>query len=322
VAKTYGEIGLVVNPEKTWITCGPTEYLHEVYQDGQIWAFPARIFRAVAWRKPLTNLAEQEFGEARANSLISVFRMAMRRGLNIQNMLRNYLKTLVPEWREEKFQSWLLTPYIFGGFGGGVSGRVSLGVKTKERRRLRIDVGGLKGMPEFWRNAAGMRAKGMVPLPGVRNTWKFERVKGTRRMDPFAADRYAHAPEPRVDWILADVCDYQDAYERKLKLEWKLATGDKIQQSDLPKKFKEGDIDHIYRTYRHLVSRTIGIETGVSGPETFHRMSKWANKVWSGVCYWMEGKTRALGERKTLCELMHHLVHVKAYEQSMVSVAV
>jgi hypothetical protein len=323
VSRMYCELGLEVNPEKTWVTQGNTEYLHELYFRDHVRAFPARIFRAIAWRKPLANLAEGDYGAAKTQSFISVLRMAARRGLDVVDIARRFIKTLVSNFDEPKFTAWLRTPYIFGGFGFGTSGRMELKCLTRNTRSLRVFVDGISNRSGLWKHAAKMRAMGVVPMPGIRNTWVFGRVRGEDKMDPLRASELHNQPRPRTDWMLDDVAVKKDAYLRKLKLEWKLREGKRIFESDLPSHFGQfKDLDKAYRTYRRMVAEAIGIESAIAGPETYFRIKDWANRVWAGMCFRFIRGDRADGERAKLCRLAHHLVMSRAFRDNMVRVAI
>jgi hypothetical protein len=287
VAEVYRQLGLEVHSEKTWVTRGNTEYLHEVYLRNRVVGFPARAFRAIAWKKPLSNLMEAEVGWDKLKALLGVMRMAVRRGLKVNDMVRRILRNygLV---LGDKFREWWSTPYVFGGFGAGTWGRIGL-VGERVRRKgvqYRMHVRGLAHRGDLWLHAAMARAEGALPIPGIKTVLSWEAVKGSATMDKMEADRAMEEPRVKVDWTLADLTHYRDAYLRKLKLEWKLRTGEKIIAADLPRFFGYMEnIDRAYRKYRKLISDKVGIdETSTSG-ESHYRLSDWANDVWAGLCY-------------------------------------
>jgi hypothetical protein len=284
LVKEYSKMGLDLHPQKTWVGKQWTEYLHEIYAGNRVCGFPARAFRAIAWQKPITGSGEV-FGAAKFNALVSVLRMGARRGLDVVDMLRRVVKIKCPSFNEESFQGWLSTPVVLGGAGFRSTGRVALKVETTNRMRestLRIDGGVLPRLL----SAARARAEGKVPIHGMRYSVRFERVRGSKEMDPLKATKYLAVQPPRTDWQVQDLVKFTDAYERKLNLEDKLRGGDVIKPSDLPESWRwREDCDRLYRRYRRLVSETFGYDNVITTVETFWRLTDWVNRVWAGICY-------------------------------------
>jgi len=309
VASVYAQLGLEVHPEKTWVTRGHTEYLHEIYLDGVVLGFPARAFRSIAWRKPNTNLSFNEYGPDKMKSVLDSFRMCGRRGLNVTPLLRRFMRGVVDGWSEEDFAEWMKTPYIFGGFGAGMGGRKGLDFKVVKRLGVRVSVEGIRHKGELYQKAAEMRARGMVPIPGVRTRSQFVRVRGSSEMPAIKAGLMAAEPAPRVDWVVRDLRDFKDAYARKLILERKLNSRDLITQGDLPSFFGYFlDFDKAYRKYRRMVSDIISIQSTMTAGESYFRYRDWANRVWAGICYnWTRGEASSTA-RKELCVLVHRTV--------------
>nr|DAZ87265.1 TPA_asm: RNA-dependent polymerase [Antaeus toti-like virus 1] len=286
VARIYKQLGLEVHPEKTWVTKGNTEYLHEVYVEGKVLAFPARAFRAVAWKKPLGNILSSEYGWDKFQALMGVMRMAMRRGLQVQDMVKRALRQYGV--KGSGFEEWWMTPYVFGGFGAGTYGRMELRGKTKidDSVNFRIHVSGIEHLDDIWKQAAASRAEGSMPLPGRSLELRWLKVSGSDVMDPLEAADLLTKPQVKVDWTLADLETNKFAYRRKLELEWKYRTGEKIFASDLPRFFGyTKNIDTAYRKYRRVIGEALGLDGTQTASESHFRVSLWANSVWSGMCY-------------------------------------
>jgi hypothetical protein len=287
VAEVYSELGLEVNPEKTWVTRGSTEYLHEVYLSNRVVGFPARAFRAMLWKKPLTNILSAERGKDKLEAFLSVCRMAVRRGLHAKDVVWRMLKQYGAK-EVDRFTEWWMTPYVFGGFGAGTTGRCKLNMKTIKEKGVnyRLHVSGLSHMGVVWMEAALLRSEGKIPIPGIHLELDWEKVKGEPRMEKLKADRLREEPRVKVDWTVEDLTLHKDAYERKLKLEWKLRTGATIVDSDLPRKMGYfGDLDRAYRTYRSLINDVRGIDETSTAGESHYRVTDWMNEVWAGICY-------------------------------------
>jgi hypothetical protein len=268
-------------------------------------------------------LAESDYGAGKTSSFIGVLRMAARRGLNVTNIARRFIKGICDNYEESKFDAWLMTPVIFGGFGFGVSGRQTLNVRTKVQRRMRVYVTGLGSKSDVWKHAAKQRALGVVPLPGLRNRWNFVRVRGTAAMEKMKAQDYFGQPRPKTDWVVRDLKTHKDAYLRKLNLEWKLASGHKIEEEDLPNWFGHfANLDRAYRRYRRLVSDEISLESVFTGPETYVRFKDWSNRVWSGICYKSLRMKIPDSERRKLCALVHGLTMTRAFKEHALRVCV
>jgi hypothetical protein len=323
VAKQYARLQLEVHHEKTWVTKGNTEYLHEVYLFGRVVAFPARAFRAVAWRKPLTNLTAGEYGVDRFNSLVNSVRMACRRGLHCVDILRRVVKSSFEGFDEAKFQAWLCTPYIFGGFGFGTSGRIALVGTSQKVKDFKVRIRGAGKLKREWRTAAISRVRDRMPVPGIRSKYRWDTVVGDAEMPPSKLGKYGAFKPPMVDWTLRNLVSVKDAYKRKLHLEWKLQNGYEILDSDLPGYFGDfDDLDRAYRTYRRLVSRVIGMESVFTSGETFFRLREWGNRVWAGICYqWtrIDGPDKMKGQ---LCRTIHNMSMEKNFRRYMVRVLV
>jgi hypothetical protein len=286
VSMAYASINLEVNPDKTWMTNGNTEFLHEIYFREKVVAFPARAFRAIAWKKPLSNIMLGELGIDKFQSLMGVMRMALRRGLVVYDMTLRVVKQY--GLSEKHFREWWRTPYVLGGFGAGRSGRMALQHESLSVGKVtfRIHVSGIAHRSKGMQSAARSRAKGSLPVPGKRLKLSWEAVAGCRSMDPLQAANLEGEARPKIDWTLADLGKVSDAYERKLNLELKLESREKITPDDLPGFFGYfRNFDGAYRKYRKIINDRVGLDFSFTAGETFYQVSDWANHIWSGMCY-------------------------------------
>lgn len=78
----YNELGLVVNPMKTWHNTNCTEYLHQVYFSDQVVSLPARSALGGFFKDPK---AIETIPDSIFNNDLDLLRMMSRRGLNIGN---------------------------------------------------------------------------------------------------------------------------------------------------------------------------------------------------------------------------------------------
>jgi hypothetical protein len=252
--------------------------------NGGVYAFPARAFRSIAWKKPITGIGV-EFGSAKLNSLLDSFRMCFRRGLEVEDMVRRHVKTYIKEFSESSFQAWLKTPVSFGGFGGGMSGRCELHVISKRIKNIKIRVDGMGSKSRLWETAARLRVSSASPIPGIENTYSFCIIRGTDAMPKMEVSRLADSPVIRIDWEVRDLEEFPDAYTRKLELEWKLDAQEVIQKSDLPRGFLALEsVNKAYRRYRKIVGKRISSDSVFTASESFVRINDWINRAWAGVC--------------------------------------
>jgi hypothetical protein len=317
LADEYSKIGLVVNPSKTWHSTGITEYLHEIYYKGMVLGFPARSFKAVAWSSPITG-SGGTFGSAKTRALLSTFLMCQRRGLNVLPMVWRFMKTLGLK-DEVKFQAWVRTPVYFGGFGMGDDGRMKLDIRTWREKKYRTYIQGIQG-GRLYVAAARLRIESACPLPGIRNEYRFVKVKGSSRIPMLRARRLADIGVVRTDWEARDLRTYKDAYERKLLLEWKLRYADKVLESDLPAGFLGlVDVDKAYRRYRKLVNMVLSVETDCSSAEGYCRISGWANMVWAGIAMeWSLNRLDGWNQfHSKLCRTLHSLILSRSFQKQL-----
>jgi hypothetical protein len=304
VAREYQKLGLEIHPLKTWVTTESTEYLHEIYfKNGGVYGFPARSFRAIAWSKPVTGLGG-EFGAQKTNALLDSLRMCCRRGLVVEEIARRVIKGILPDFDETKFQAWLKTPVCMAGFGGGMTGRVSLNVHSKRIKSFNVSVQGLGTQDKLWQQAIETRVASACPIPGIRNTYSLNRVRGNSSMPKMKVSQFADAPVLRIDWEVSDLETFPDAYRRKLLLEWKLVNAEEVLKEDLPEGFLMLEkVDRAYRRYRKLVGMVLSTDSAKTAAESFVRIGDWVNHAWAGISLdW------AFGEFESWEKLHHQLV--------------
>jgi hypothetical protein len=288
IARCYEELGLKVNPSKTWVSDRNCEYLHELYIGSNlVSAFPARSVKSLIWEKPVTGGVRKR-GEDKTRAYLSNCLMAARRGLEVFKLVRRFMRERMPKLDDQRFYDWYLTPTVLGGFGGDYTGRTSLKIKKREGeyRQLHYDFKPWRDN-EIWRSAVKRRSEGVVARPGVRYDYSFSRVRCEGKMDESFVSERANEVHWRTDWLVTDLQQYSDAYERKLKLEWKLGTNLEIAESDLPLKIGFGSglkIDRIYRQYRRLIGTNFSMESLQAHEIFFSGIKSMFNNVWAAIC--------------------------------------
>jgi hypothetical protein len=321
IALEYQNLGLEVHPAKTWYGRGATEFLHEIYAPRVVYGFPARSFKALAWKSPMT-LSSEKFGADKLNSLIKTCLMCHRRGLLIYPQVKRILKQYGLS-TEGGFTAWLRTPTLFGGFGAGTSGRVKLVMKVSRNLKFKIQVNGLWG-GKLYSEAARARVETSCPLPGLSLSLNWGRVGGSRFMPAVRMSRFAEVGVMRLDWYVNDLERYSDAYKRKLTLEWKLRRRELIMESDLPVRYGFENVDFVYRRYKKLLNMALSVETSMGNSETYSFVSSWANRVWAGVALeWAQEKLDSwVRLRKQLCMTIHSMVNSKSFQSNILEVRV
>jgi hypothetical protein len=322
LARQYLRLGLVVHPQKTWISRRRTEYLHEIYMNGGVFGFPARAFKAIAWSSPNVG-SGSIYGSAKFRAVLATLLMAYRRGLEVIPMVSHFLRSYIV-MPKDRFFAWLCTPTLFGGFGAGDQGRVGIEIETKRERTFRVSVDGVWG-DKFRRRSAELRIESACPLPGIRNVYRTVDVVGDKEMPPRRASFLSELGVIRTDWGVRDLAMDRSAYERKLKLEWKLGRGEKILPADLPNGFLGlADPDKSYRRYRKLMNQVLSIETGWSSSEGYAQIIDWANRVWAGLAYqWSRFKVKEWEtEKGLLCFSMLKMILLYSRHDMLLSLRV
>jgi hypothetical protein len=267
-----------------------------------------------------------EKGSGKLESLLGVFRMAMRRGLNCKEMVHRVLRQYGLSVTMEEFSEWWMTPYVFGGFGAGQRGRLGLEIKSvrDQKSKFRLVVSGISHRPREFVEAALARAEGSVPLPGFSTKLTLVKIRADPSMPKLRADKFAQETKLKVDWTVWDLETYRDAYKRKLMLEWKLRKSIEIVPKDLPRWFGDfKNFDECYRFYRRKVTDTISVDTSWTSTESFQDITSWANHVWTGICYWKIRERKHLGEKRDeLLRLVHRVVCEPVFRRGLVLVAV
>lgn len=118
----YADLGLVVNPMKTWHGLNRTEYLHQVYTADKVIALPMRACLGLYFKDPKSlDVAP----DAYFNANLDQFRMARRRGLNVDDIALSYTRRFLnkyglfdnKEQRRLDSYNYLHTPTLYSGGG-------------------------------------------------------------------------------------------------------------------------------------------------------------------------------------------------------------
>jgi len=158
-AGAYERLGLKVNSLKTWIARGAFDFLHEIYRDGLVMAFPARVGSSLVWKKPVMGSFIQS-KSARVFERAGDLLKGVRRGLIgckcvAEGMVRRFLDEVGVVRSRATELEMLDTPRFLGGLGFGVDGRVRLslsGGRVMWERysldsKIPVAYGGRSGLP-------------------------------------------------------------------------------------------------------------------------------------------------------------------------------
>lgn len=117
----YKKLDLVVNPMKSWHGLDRTEYLHQVYIKNMVIALPLRAQLGLYFKDPksLDVAMDQVF-----NATIDQYRMARRRGLNVDNLALSYVRDFLRHRANlsgnklvHESYNYLHTPTLYSGGG-------------------------------------------------------------------------------------------------------------------------------------------------------------------------------------------------------------
>lgn len=130
-ASAYRCLGLEVNADKTWISSDGCDFLHEIYGNGMVRAFPARVARSVIWKKPNLGAGGVENAASRLRERMADCLKGVRRGLvRCKDVAWSMLSGKCSKWggsgRKRDWYDAFVTPSYLGGFGFGVDGRSRL----------------------------------------------------------------------------------------------------------------------------------------------------------------------------------------------------
>lgn len=115
--KAYGDLDMVVNPMKTWHSDIRTEYLHQLYIKGQVYALPVRACLGAIFKDPQTS---REIPDSKFVSYVSELRQASRRGCVVDRLLNFWSISYFNKYgqaNKQQIYSWLHTPATLGGGG-------------------------------------------------------------------------------------------------------------------------------------------------------------------------------------------------------------
>lgn len=119
LSSLYEKMGLVVNPQKNWITPGLTEFLKCVVTPYNVYQYPIRVFSSLAWNYP--GSYESTVGSEKLINLATLWKDFFDRlGRNDENLMIDdiFEGTFSKlKWSKKTISEWLHTHPILGGFG-------------------------------------------------------------------------------------------------------------------------------------------------------------------------------------------------------------
>jgi hypothetical protein len=289
----YSKLGLTTNPSKTSISNTNFDFLHEFHINDRVHGLPARIFKSILWKKPLS--MGRDYGISAFNNMVDTFRKGMRRGLNPIKILLRYVKgklSNVPSNFNSLFQEYLDTSIMDGGFGIFSGGAVGISYKSEEKFKINIKINKLNLIKDNLQldetntqNIIYSRMKDLIPLPNLRSTIDLVRVNltgeenlktiGFQRLSRILA-RPKFQQLPRIMWVVDDLSFDKFAYQRKLRLQAKLMfRSGKIGIEDIPDKKSFYCVKNIDRLVRRLFSNVdipVSMESVTFSGEYFSKL--------------------------------------------------
>ncbi|BBJ21451.1 CP-RdRp fusion protein [Pythium splendens RNA virus 1] len=289
VAREYGDLGLDVNPQKSWFARGRCEFLHELYSGTGVYGFPARAAKTLLWQKPATGASVG--GASTVREDLAMLQVAARRRLVKLRGIGRALFARIGAGLEHFDEAWD-TPAVRGGLGFGTRGHMAVSIESARRRKVRVrlvspapyakDVG-----QDLLVKACLQRASAAVSMPGYVLEVRYEKVRGVPDMPIHTVERAKRTDRGRTEWQLLDARKVEAPYLRKLRLEAKLMSKDKILSTDLPTRaFDEApDVDRAVRWYQKTRRAvTIAIIDAKHYHEPYHGVARLGDAIWGGLC--------------------------------------
>lgn len=284
-AQAYQQLDLKVNENKTWVEDNACEFLHEFYTPKGVRAFPARAFRSVIWRKPLTGSSGFKGAEDYARERLDTFLKCSRRGLS--GMAARTINLLSRKGLS-KLQSLdvMRTSKAIGGLGWDNSGRATFEVVGGEVDVRRVSVVSNlanRHVGEWVEHGFLKRAGAMLPLPVKVSRWRFKKLKlpsNTVKLKGFKT-----APL-RLTWGCEDG-DQQFGSPWMCQLGLEFAEAGRMRWRDdlVPSKVLRSSVLGCEKAYR-LVSRYSGAKMSLENDrtigESYAVLADWANRMWQG----------------------------------------
>nr|UXL82819.1 RNA-dependent RNA polymerase [Conidiobolus chlamydosporus totivirus 2] len=289
IEEAYSSLGLSVNQSKTWHSNKRCEYLHEIYSDGKVYAFPARIFRALLWKKPRTGPEAGGLSQIKAN--IEIATKASRRGLvGMKDVIRRVIRSSMVVWDEGKFLECLNTPICLGGFGFGSIGRVAFNGETIGMMRYVPKVHSkiaLGYSADVIASAIVVRLEaGSFAIPGISTKCRFVKVEKSLQTPKLAYSIAKEVGSCRSSWELFDYSNESDPYFKKLYLEYKLFNKLEILPEDVPPgpiRTSVYGTDKAYRFYTKWSTMVVDLSNYMLASDSFAEFSHLAKVIWAGL---------------------------------------
>jgi len=219
-SEAYSELGLTVNPGKTWVERGRCEFLHEFYGGSEVRAFPARILRSILWRKPEMGSSGFLGGADKLREELDQLLKGARRGLC--GLLELGLRRLRKRGLGEKASAEVFaTPLHLGGLGWGRTGRRWLEIEPGAVLYRKVSlVSRVAHGDATWLRGAVVRLGAHLPLPYGPPRLSTGRV---RCRDTFPKSKgFSQRRGLRTNWEWDDACGPEGPWRRRLLLEAQL----------------------------------------------------------------------------------------------------
>lgn len=190
----YTNLGLVVNPMKTWHGLDRTEYLHQVYTADKVIALPMRACLGLYFKDPKSlDVAP----DAYFNANLDQFRMARRRGLNVDQLALNYTRKFFNRYgifdnsEQKKLDSYnfLHTPTLYsgGGFEPYVQPKYyrKLIIIKEQAQNIKSEIitpyhYRIAGDPILTQDWVLKKIYAHLPAPGIKTSIRINRVDFTK----------------------------------------------------------------------------------------------------------------------------------------------
>lgn len=292
IAGLYQQFGFQINPSKTWINQYRCEYLHEIYDStsSRVYAFPARIARAVIFEKP--NVGQFSSNSDKLRSYLDTLLKGKRRGLigmdemAYRLMVKNYSTA-----NRKLIAESIDTPMSLGGLGFGNRGNVSVSfkVKLKSAFSFTLNKRSALSLPSYLSEfEIKSRLAVTVPLPGFSKYLAFDRFKKTEII-PFNIREIAmHVPNIPYTWNVFHFSEGKDVYFKRILLNYKLRKNIPILSEDLPTRVfdhSKYSVDVSYRKFIRYIGYSINLDSFYTTSESYLSVKNRFQSIWNGLSY-------------------------------------
>jgi hypothetical protein len=294
-SRAYADIGLKLNALKTWVSRDRFEFLHEVHEKDCAWAFPARAFKSVIWRKPFMGDSGFTPPHIERRQLLDTLQKCARRGLVdmlgiARRMVASELQGSGERHAHIRADEILMTPSTLGGLGWGTTGRRAIMWSTPKVKYSEVRISStmaIRGESKVVEAAVLRRLGQLTPLPVTRSKARSYVVE---EMETPAKNVAICKGRPCGQWHLGHARTTQNPWQKKILLEFKLATGARIFKRDVPDRIVAESpmgVDRAARMLERMSGWSPSFESSVTSGEPLAAVADLTNKMWSFVCHRM-----------------------------------